>query len=606
MATRRHVVAWLSKAEWDQVLEYLYSRDCKLQREALHRISAWKSRYGNKMPLAVECTADLVRCKILEMSGGMGDEELVLIYGLALVRFVNLITERRQKTVSIPLRRLANELNIPEWVVNIRHDITHGKMPKLSMCQKCWEFVMEWLRKEYWSRQLSNSPDPQWASEDDEAEETKEVLPTLSFKDQKEQSLAAKLREALRSYVHEQIKIFQDLHAHKSQKLWNPTAELEWIIAQIKDLFKQSSAETVAETFLEDGFIIPTKRQLLTLNIEEEDSDESLHLPRTQFRVWQPLLKALHCQVFTQELLDKMFTKLGPCKKKDSEIRVHYMSCWISEIITANHRAGKKCNLVSSRNQPAVKNKWKLFNQRYNLQYKGFMKRCLDSPCRTTPQLLKLIFTYMKPRLAEDVQEKILSLCSIYVQDETSNTSVDYSEQPIYTVESLEWKIKQQSKARAYRQWGQPTDDMMMEDDEEEEEEEEEEEDEEEQEMSEPTEDEDMITEESYEDEYYQMMNMKVAAERRAALQGSVWSISSEFVKWNQYPLGVVPGQKEDPNCLLLDSYSMMSVLDQQGSEARRNGHTAPKSSAVSSSSSQNLWWSQNELHHIKADLQLF
>lgn len=38
------------------------------------------------MPLAVECTADLIRCKILDASGGLKSHELVLTYGLALVR----------------------------------------------------------------------------------------------------------------------------------------------------------------------------------------------------------------------------------------------------------------------------------------------------------------------------------------------------------------------------------------------------------------------------------------------------------------------------------------------------------------------------------------
>lgn len=43
-------------------------------------------RYGPRMPLAVECTADLIRCKILDASGGLKSHELVLAYGLALVR----------------------------------------------------------------------------------------------------------------------------------------------------------------------------------------------------------------------------------------------------------------------------------------------------------------------------------------------------------------------------------------------------------------------------------------------------------------------------------------------------------------------------------------
>lgn len=40
----RSVVAWQSKAEWDQVMVGLYCGDCQMQRDALDRVSAWKSR----------------------------------------------------------------------------------------------------------------------------------------------------------------------------------------------------------------------------------------------------------------------------------------------------------------------------------------------------------------------------------------------------------------------------------------------------------------------------------------------------------------------------------------------------------------------------------
>lgn len=44
------------------------------------------SRYGPKMPLAVDCTAELIRCKVLDSSGRLKSHELILSYGLALVR----------------------------------------------------------------------------------------------------------------------------------------------------------------------------------------------------------------------------------------------------------------------------------------------------------------------------------------------------------------------------------------------------------------------------------------------------------------------------------------------------------------------------------------
>ncbi|XP_073403680.1 ribosomal biogenesis protein LAS1L [Dendrobates tinctorius] len=583
MADKRLVVAWISKAEWEQVLEYLYSRDCKLQRDALHQISAWKSRYGNNsMPLAVECTADLVRCKILDVSGGMGEQELELLYGLALVRFVNIITEPKQKAFAIPLRRLANELNIPEWVVNLRHSATHGKLPKLSLCRKGWDFVMDWLRREYWSRQLGNSSNPEWVSEDsNDSEEAEEGgFPSLSLKDQKEQTLSVKLRETLRSYKSEQFKIFGELQCDSAfRKSWSATANLEWIIAQVTELVQQCSVQTAVGVLLEDGLLVPTGKQLSILKIEP-DQGEELRLPRTLLRFWQPLLKVLHSQAFTQGLLEMMFAGLGKSKERKTQARVHYLSCWISEILQANYRADKKCS-GGSRNQISVKSKWKLFTYSVLLQWKNLLQKCLESPCRTTPQLLQLIFSNLKTNVPVTTQEKLLCLCLIYIQDEGVDGSVDYNDQPIYTVESLQWRIKQDSKSRSFRQWGRSQPD-------------------EEDETSEQSEDEEMITE-SYEEEYIQMINAKAATERRAALDGSVWGVSSESVKWGEYPLGVVPGQSKDPGCLLVDSYSMMTVLEQRDSESQ----DIPVSASVVTTAAD-VSWSENELNHIKAGLRLF
>ncbi|NXC61974.1 LAS1L protein, partial [Aleadryas rufinucha] len=132
------------------------------------------SRYGPKMPLAVDCTAELIRCKVLDSSGRLKSHELILSYGLALVRFVNLITERKQKMVSIPLRQLAREVDIPIWVVDLRHELTHGKLPRLALCRKGCDVVLDWLRKMYWSRQLGNNL-CEGSEDEDEEEEQEEV-----------------------------------------------------------------------------------------------------------------------------------------------------------------------------------------------------------------------------------------------------------------------------------------------------------------------------------------------------------------------------------------------------------------------------------------------
>uniref|UniRef100_A0A8C3FIR4 LAS1 like ribosome biosis factor n=1 Tax=Chrysemys picta bellii TaxID=8478 RepID=A0A8C3FIR4_CHRPI len=572
---RRSVVAWRSKAEWDQVMVGLYCGDCRLQRDALDRVSGWRSRYGHRMPLAVDCTADLIRCKILDTSGNMRSHELVLSYGLALVRFVNLITERKQKIVNIPLRRLAKEMNIPIWIVNLRHDLTHGKLPQLVACQKGCDVVLEWLRRTYWSRQLGNSLARECEEEQNEEVETAATETEVDSDSEEAQSpqppgyqkhkeLHEKVRELLVSYKNQQFGVLQELQSlRKARKAWsNSSSEVEWILAQIKDLL-QESREVVAEALLDDGSLIPTVEQLETLNIKCEENKQLLDfkIPQTFYYFWQPLLKGLQSRDFTQTLLEKMFADLKQCSES-SELRPQYLINWAAEILTANAKA--KARRKVRRLSRSQINKRKLFLRRVSLQWIKLIDECLAAPCWATPHLLQRILSDMEPPLPSDAQENLLYLSSIYTQEGGSlsspGSSSDSSGQPIYTTESLQWKARQESQAKGHRVERRETvlGGVGEEEDNGEEEAEEEE----------------MEAEPTPLEELLHVDNMMVIAEKRAALHGSIWQISADGVQWKDFPLGKLPGQTDDPDSLLVDSYSMMSMLDQP--VTRDDGRNSP------------------------------
>nr|XP_032621799.1 ribosomal biogenesis protein LAS1L isoform X2 [Chelonoidis abingdonii] len=604
---RRSVVAWRSKAEWDQVMVGLYCGDCRLQRDALDRVSGWRSRYGHRMPLAVDCTADLICCKILDTSGNMRSHELVLSYGLALVRFVNLITERKQKIVNIPLRRLAKEMNIPIWIVNLRHDLTHGKLPQLVACQKGCDVVLEWLRRTYWSRQLGNSLARECEEEQNEEVETAATETEVDSDSeeaqnpqppgyQKHKELHEKVRELLVSYKNQQFGVLQELQSlRKARKAWcNSSSEVEWILAQIKDLL-QESREVVAEALLDDGSLIPTVEQLETLNIKCEENKQLLDfkIPQTFYYFWQPLLKGLQSRNFTQTLLEKMFADLKQCSES-SELRPQYLINWVAEILTANTKA--KTRRKKRRPSQSQINKRKLFHHRVSLQWIKLIDECLEAPCWATPHLLQRILSDMEPPLPSDAQENLLYLCSIYTQEGGSlsspGSSSDSSGQPIYTTESLQWKARQESQTKGHRVERRETvlGGVGEEEDNGEEEAEEEE----------------MEAEPMPFEELLHVDNMMVIAEKRAALHGSIWQISADGVQWKDFPLGKLPGQTDDPDSLLVDSYSMMSMLDQP--VTRGDGRNSPSTNnpELNGAVMEGLLWTQNDLHRIKSGLQLF
>ncbi|KAM8895510.1 ribosomal biogenesis protein LAS1L isoform 1-T1 [Lycaon pictus] len=703
---QRIVVAWLSRAEWDQVTVYLFCDDHKLQRYALNRITVWRSRLGNELPLAVASTADLVRCKLMDVTGGLGTDELRLLYGMALVRFVNLISERKTKFVKLPLKFLAQEVNIPDWIVELRHELTHKKMPHLNDCRRGCYFVLDWLQKTYWCRQLENSLRDTWELEEDREEtdeEDQEEDKNIVVDDIVEQrpepkdkgkgaeldvrvdgdsegskevdshwekalrhkELYERARELLVLYEEEQFKVLEKFRRlPQAIKAWNNLSPpVECILAELKGITCENR-EAVLDAFLDDGFLIPTFEQLAALQINYEDgqtevqrgegTDPKLHknvdlndilVPRPFSQFWQPLLRGLHSQTFTQALLERMFSELPVLG--DSGIRPTYILRWTIELIVANTKTGRNARRFSASQWEARKS-WRLFNCSASLDWPRVIESCLGSPCWASSQLLQLVFKAMGQVLPDEEQEKLLRICSIYTQTGEKDLVQEGSEaSPIgkspYTLDSLYWSLKPagsifgtEGEPQQQEEQGSLNDLKKDEKDEKDLEDQVEEEEEENDDQKWEEEDEDDEDEDEDEEEEEDRMevgplstgeesptaeNARLLAHKRGALQGSPWQVSSEDVRWNTFPLGLMPGQTEDPAELMLENYDTMYLLDQPVLEQRLEPPTCKtgtrglscgvgsdncSNSSNGSSNLEGLLWSQGQLHGLKTGLQLF
>ncbi|XP_059240602.1 ribosomal biogenesis protein LAS1L isoform X3 [Mustela nigripes] len=654
---QRIVVAWLSRAEWDQVTVYLFCDDHKLQRYALNRITVWRSRLGNELPLAVASTADLVRCKLMDVAGGLGPDELRLLYGMALVRFVNLISERKTKFVKLPLKFLAQEINIPDWIVELRHELTHKKMPHINDCRRGCYFVLDWLQKTYWCRQLENSLRETWELEEDreetdeedqeedknivvdditeqkpepmdkgkgaeldirvdgDSEGNKEVDSHLK-KALRHKELYERARELLVSYEEEQFKVLEKFrHLPQAVKAWNNLSPpVECILAELKGITCENR-EAVLDAFLDDGFLIPTFEQLAALQIDYEEnvdlSDILVPKPFSQF--WQPLLRGLHSQTFTQALLERLLSELPALG--DSGIRPTYILRWTIELIVANTKTGRNARRFSA-SQWEARRSWRLFNCSASLDWPRVVESCLGSPCWASSQLLQLVFKAMGQVLPDEEQERLLRICSIYTQTGENSLVQEGSEaSPIgkspYTLDSLYWNLKpagsfgiegepqqQEEQGRLNDLKKDEKEEKNLEDQVEEEEEENDDQKWEEEEEDEDDEDEDEEEEEVEEEDRMEVgplstgeesptaENARLLAQKRGALQGSPWQVSSEDVRWDTFPLGLMPGQTEDPAELMLENYDTMYLLDQPVLEQRlepptcKTGHLGSKACA--------------------------
>ncbi|XP_064223803.1 ribosomal biogenesis protein LAS1L isoform X4 [Aotus nancymaae] len=669
------VVAWVSRAEWDQVTVYLFCDDHKLQRYALNRITVWRSRSGNELPLAVASTADLVRCKLLDVTGGLGTDELRLLYGMALVRFVNLISERKTKFAKLPLKCLAQEVNIPDWIVDLRHELTHKKMPHLNDCRRGCYFVLDWLQKTYWCRQLESSLRETWeleefreGIEDEDQEEDKNIIvdditeqkPELQDNGKSVESdvkadgdskgseemdshckrvlshkeLYERARELLVSYEEEQFTVLEKFrYLPKAIKAWNnPSPRVECVLAELKGVTCENR-EAVLDAFLDDGFLVPTFEQLAALQIEYEENVDlnDVMVPKPFSQFWQPLLRGLHSQNFTQALLERMLSELPALGI--SGIRPTYILRWTVELIVANTKTGRNARRFSA-GQWEARRGWRLFTFSASLDWPRMVESCLGSPCWASPQLLRLIFKAMGQGLPEEEQEKLLRICSIYTQSgENSLVQEGPEASPIgkspYTLDSLCWSIKPASSSFGSEGKAQQQEEQGSVNDVKEEEKEEKkvlpdqvEEKKENDDQEEKEEDEDDDEDDDYEEEERMEVgpfstgqesptaeNARLLAQKRGALQGSAWQVSSD-VRWDTFPLGRMPGQTEDPAELMLENYDTMYLLDQPVLEQRLEPSTCKTdtlgSGNSSSSNFEGLLWSQGQLHGLKTGLQLF
>ncbi|NXL81417.1 LAS1L protein, partial [Leptocoma aspasia] len=199
----------------------------------------------------------------------------------------------------------------------------------------------------------------------------------------------------------------------------------------------------------------------------------------------------------------------------------------------------------------------------------------------------------MRPRLPRSSRKNLLYLASIYTEGgaplSSPGLSSDGSEQPIYTIESLQWKARQENQVKNQGQTVEKQEDVPEGDNGVEEVEEEEEE---------------MVTETNALEGLAHSGTMVAIAEKRAALQGSAWQITADEVRWKDFPLGKLPGQTDDPDGLMLDNYSMMSLLDQPVRDEWKPLNT--NSAELNIPMTGGLLWTQNDFHKIKSGLQLF
>lgn len=102
-------------------------------------------------------------------------------------------------------------------------------------------------------------------------------------------------------------------------------------------------------------------------------------------------------------------------------------------------------------------------------------------------------------------------------------------------------------------------------------------------------------------------LSVGMLEQRQMALRGSPWQVCTDKVPWKFYPLGKVPGQSEDPSCLMVDTFTPLTVFDQQVElDKPSQHHVNPSILGQNRTGSDGQLWSTAELNKLKSGLKLF
>ncbi|KAJ3360202.1 Ribosomal biogenesis protein las1l [Allomyces javanicus] len=146
------IIPWVDDNEWDNVHQWLYAHDPSDRQRGVERVQAWMSR--GRVPHSIQATANMVEIALRHDAGALTESELRALYSLAVIRFINgNVDSSQRRHYAQSVSTLANELSIPLWLVDLRHQATHDTLPALVVLMQARETILAWLRDHYWLRQ---------------------------------------------------------------------------------------------------------------------------------------------------------------------------------------------------------------------------------------------------------------------------------------------------------------------------------------------------------------------------------------------------------------------------------------------------------------------
>lgn len=383
---------WYGVEEWERVRGLVVERDGR----AVERMLVWRSRVS-RLPAGVETSLALLQAlSITPLTP--------LSLGTAVNRFLNHVSHLAMNTWGLTkLHEAAERMSVPEWIVQVRHETTHGTMPSLTVLRAALEFGLSWLETNYWNCSSHLYPAPDTSQDDCEASLENLLDLYLYLKlylvwgTERMSALAG--QEELWSHLSAQwTDVTQarptDLH---SLTVKQAVGRIKTDICSLLDR-DHDRIDLLADILVREELLVPNRDFLDSL--EADERKEEVEVPAQLVEIWSEFLNILEREGGLVRLVSRLVEKAGG--------GCHLSAGWV--VILAEAMLGQSSPHPALCIKPA------------NIS-PGTLESWLQSPGPLTVQLCPLLCRLAG--LTQTKQQSVQSLVSIMAGDRPGQARAD-------------------------------------------------------------------------------------------------------------------------------------------------------------------------------------
>jgi len=323
------VTPWLHLDEWKHVADLVIDRQ---EEKALGYFRVWRSRVP-KLPVGVYITMALIEDIDLENRYSLG---------IAVSRFFDHISHiGTRHFYDRNMHTSAENLQIPSWIVDLRHRCIHKDMPGIHELRLAYDTCYAWIILNYW------------------CQEKKNALPDLTnhgLYELLDLYLYLRIYKEWGTHNVSDIVTEKDIFSHIS-RLWNSYIKsgniknfntsqalerVNKLLIQIKIIPRE-----LIKTLLDEDLLVPQPdflNALVKQDASDSDADmDEVKIPSTLLTAWKQIILALDAKFGVKLLIQEIVLKIQD--ESVDETKREYFAAWIVELSEAILGRSKKLKL---------------------------------------------------------------------------------------------------------------------------------------------------------------------------------------------------------------------------------------------------------------------